>query len=180
MKQIDDEQLMQKVKEGDLDSLAPLFEKYHVKLYNFFLRLTFNKDISNDLTQNVFRRIISYRESYDNQWKFKSWMYQIARNVHLKYYQQNKLIKSDFQVVEQIEHENKSAIEEMDFETKKKTLYEALNQLNPEQREIIELSRFQGLKYQEISAITGSSITAIKVKVHRAIHKLRELYFELV
>lgn len=63
MEQVNDEHLMQKVKNGDLNSLAPLFEKYHVKLYNFFLRLTRNKDISNDLTQNVFRRIISYRKT---------------------------------------------------------------------------------------------------------------------
>ena len=179
MEEFNDEHLMQKVKIGELDSLAPLFEKYHVKLYNFFLRLTHNKDISNDLTQNVFRRIISYRESYDIQWKFRSWMYQIARNVHLKYHNENKLLKSDFYNPEHIKYDNKSALEETEFETKKMTLYEALNQLNPEQREMIELSRFQGLKYKEISDITGNSVTAIKVKVHRAIHKLRELYFEL-
>ncbi len=179
MEQFNDEQLMQKVKNGDLDSLAPLFEKYHVKLYNFFLRLTQNKDISRDLTQNVFRRIISYRKSYDNKWKFKSWMYQIARNVHLKNYQKNKFLKSDFHETEKLEIDTKSALEEMDMESKKNTLYEALNQLSPEQREILELSRFQGLKYQEISEITGNSVTAIKVKVHRAMHKLRELYFEL-
>ncbi len=179
MEQVNDEHLMQKVKNGDLDSLAPLFEKYHVKLYNFFLRLTQNKDLSNDLTQNVFRRIISYRESYDTQWKFRSWMYQIARNVHLKHYQENKFLISDFHEPEHIEQDNKSAIEENEFETRKRTLHEALRQLSPEQREIIELSRFQGLKYKEISDITGNTVTAIKVKVHRAMHKLRELYFEL-
>lgn len=179
MEQVNDEHLMQKVKNGDLDSLAPLFEKYHVKLYNFFLRLTRNKDISNDLTQNVFRRIISYRESYDTQWKFRSWMYQIARNVHLKHYRENKFLISDFHEPEHIERDNKSALEETEFETRKSTLHEALRQLSPEQREIIELSRFQGLKYKEISDITGNTVTAIKVKVHRAMHKLRELYFEL-
>lgn len=157
-----------------------MFEKYHVKLYNFFLRLTRNKDISRDLTQTVFSRIISYRETYDIQKKFRSWMYQIARNVHLKHYQENKFLKSDYSDPEQIKHDNKSALEEMDFDSKKNTLYEALKHLNPEQREIIELSRFQGLKYREISDITGNSVTAIKVKVHRAMHKLRELYFELV
>ena len=180
MEQFNDEHLMLKVKKGDLDSLAPLFEKYHVKIYNFFLRLTRNKEVSKDLTQNVFRRIISYRESYDQQWKFKSWMYQIARNVHLKHYQENKFFKSDYFDTEHLQEDTKSAIEEMDFETKKNTLLEALNQLSPEQKEIIELSRFQGLKYQEISEITGNSVTAIKVKVHRAMIKLKELYFELV
>ncbi len=179
MEQVSDEHLMQKVKNGDLDSLAPLFEKYHIKLYNFFLRLTHNNDLSNDLTQNVFRRIISYRESYDTQWKFRSWMYQIARNVHFKHYKENKFLMSDYHEVEHIEQNNKSDLEESEFEIRKSTLHEALNRLSPEQREIIELSRFQGLKYKEISDITGNTVTAIKVKVHRAMHKLRELYFEL-
>ena len=180
MEKFNDELLMQDVKNGNLDSLGPLFEKYHVKLYNFFLRLTNNKDISRDLTQNVFRRIISYRESYNDHWKFRTWMYQIARNVHLKYCQENKFLKSDFHEPEHIKQDNKTALEEMDFETKKSALHEALSQLNPEEREIIELSKFQGLKYQEISEITGNSVTAIKVKVHRTIQKLKELYFELV
>lgn len=179
MESISDEHLMQRVKNGDLDALSPLFEKYHIKLYNFFLRLTRNRDISGDLTQNVFRRIISYRQSYDPQLMFRPWMYQIARNVHLKYVQGNRLQLSDFSGNEPVEQDNKSAIEEMDFETKKRTLYEALDHLDHEQREIIELSRFQGLKYQEIAEITGNSVAAIKVKVHRAMHKLREIYFEL-
>ena len=109
MEQFNDEHLMLKVKKGDLDSLAPLFEKYHVKIYNFFLRLTRNKEVSKDLTQNVFRRIISYRESYDQQWKFKSWMYQIARNVHIKHYQENKFLKSDFYDTEHLQEDTKSA-----------------------------------------------------------------------
>ncbi|MBI9055345.1 MAG: sigma-70 family RNA polymerase sigma factor [Bacteroidales bacterium] len=179
MEQFNDEHLMLKVKNGDLDSLAPLFEKYHIKLYNFFLRITHDKEISNDLTQNVFRRIISYRKSYDSESKFKSWMYQIARNVHLKHYQENKFLKSDYNEIEHIKQEGLSALEEIEFETKKTSLYEALKQLNAEEQHIIELSRFQGLKYKEISDITGNSVTAIKVKVHRAMHKLRELYFEI-
>lgn len=179
MEHFDDEELMLKVKNGDLDALAPLFEKYHIKLYNFFLRLSRNKDISNDLTQNVFQRIIAYRESYNEQGKFRTWMYQIARNVLFKHYQENKFLSSDFFEPEYIEKDEKTAIEEMDLETKKSNLLEALRQLTSEQQEILELSKFQGLKYQEISEITGSSVAAIKVKVHRAIHKLKEVYFEL-
>ncbi|MFP4025499.1 MAG: RNA polymerase sigma factor [Thiohalospira sp.] len=179
MEYIVDEQLMGKVKDGNLDALAPLFEKYHVKLYNFFLRLCRNREISKDLTQNVFQRIIAYRDSYNEQWKFRTWMYQIARNVLFKHYQENKFLQSDYFEPEHMMQDEKTAIEEMDFESKKNNLFEALSQLTPEQQEIIELSKFQGLKYQEISEITGSSVTAIKVKVHRAIQKLKEVYFEL-
>ena len=179
MEKLDDEQLMIQVKCGDLDALAPLFEKYHVKLYNFFLRLTRNRSTSQDLVQSVFRRILTYRGSYNEEHKFRSWMYQIARNVHVNYYRENKLQVSDFDDPEQLKYDTDTAIEEMETEARKKILYEALARLQPEQKEIIELSRFQGLKYREIAEITGYSETAIKVKVHRAINKLREIYFKL-
>ena len=174
-----DEQLMLEVKKGELDSLAPLFEIYHVRLFNFFLRMTRDTNISEDLTQNVFKRILTYRESYSKEWLFRSWMYQIARNASAKYYNEKKLLLSDFSSGEEIASENSSAIEELELQTNKEYLHEALNRLPFEQREIIELSRFQGLKYKEIAEITGNTVPAIKVKVHRAINKLRELFFEL-
>ena len=174
-----DEQLMLEVKSGELDSLAPLFEKYHIRLYNFFLRMTNDTNISEDLTQNVFQRILSYRESYNEKWMFRSWMYQISRNAVNKQYNNQKLIITDIKDTEQIASETNSAIEDLELETQKEVLHEALKKLPIEQREIIELARFQGLKYREIAEITGNTIPAIKVKVHRAINKLRELFFEI-
>ena len=159
--------------------LATIFEKYHVKLYNFFLRMTRNRENSEDLTQEVFQRILKYRHTYDANLQFRSWMYQIARNALKQNYNKHKLLISDFQHSETIAFEGTSAVEEMEAESRKKMLYEALSQLDEEQREIIELARFQGLKYKEIAALTNYSVAAVKVKVHRAIKRLRELYFEI-
>lgn len=173
-----DEQIMFDVKEGDLDALATLFEKYHIRLYNFFLRMTRNKTISEDLTQNVFQRILTYRDSYDKNWKFYSWMYQIARNAAYKHYNEQKLLISDKEINDNISYVSTNAFDEIDIENKKEQLYDALNKLSFEQREIIEMARFQELKYKEIAEITGNTVPAIKVKVHRAINKLREVFFE--
>ena len=70
---------MLEVKEGNLDSLVPLYDAYQKKIYNFFLRVTHDRLTSEDLTQNVFSRILSYRRSYKDVYSFKSWIYQIAR-----------------------------------------------------------------------------------------------------
>lgn len=106
-------------------------------------------------------------------------MYQIARNVHANHYRDNRFLISDFSEPEHLEYESDSAIEEMEKESRKKILYEAMDGLQTDQKEILELSRFQGLKYREIAEITGLSETAVKVKAHRAMNKLRELYFKL-
>jgi RNA polymerase sigma-70 factor (ECF subfamily) len=51
--------------------------------------------------------------------------------------------------------------------------------LNDEQRELLVLTRFQHLKYEEVAVMLDMTVPNIKVKVHRAIQKLREHYFEL-
>ncbi len=174
-----DEELMIAVKEGDLDALSPLFEKYHVKLYNFFLRLTSDKENSRDLTQNVFSRILKYRTSYNEKHQFKAWIYQLARNVHIDHYNKNRYWASEYDDTENIPGNDRDAQEEMEDTERKEILMEAIGQLPVDQKEVIELSRFQGLKYEEISKITGSSVPAVKVKVHRAIKKLKEIYFQI-
>jgi len=84
-----DEALMITVRNGDIDAMSPLFERYHIKLYNFFLRLTFNKELSQDLTQNVFYRIIKYKHTYNEEYKFRTWMYQMARNNLTDFYEKD-------------------------------------------------------------------------------------------
>jgi len=61
---IADEILMQNVKDGNLSEMSVLFERYHLRIYNFFFRLTFDMDVSQDLTQNLFYRMIKYKNSY--------------------------------------------------------------------------------------------------------------------
>jgi len=179
VKEINDEQLMNNVKNGDLDSMIPLFNKYQVKMYNFFLRYTHNKETSEDLAQNVFRRILSYKQTFNEVYTFKTWIYQIARNVHIDHYSKNRYWSSDYTEPDNTRTDARNAIEEMEKEQRERTLKEALGLLPMEQREIIELSRFQDLKYEEISKITGNSVGAVRVKVHRAIKKLKEVYFQL-
>lgn len=178
MKEINDEQLIIEVKNGNLDSLVPLFDKYQGKIYNFFLRVTHDPTSSEDLTQTVFSRIIKYRTSYKEVYSFKSWIYQIARNVHVDHYSKKKLWATESEQ-EQYYADSRDAIAAMEKEQKEQILKEALALLSPEHREIIELSRFQDLKYDEISQITGNSVGAVRVKVHRAVKKLKEVYFQI-
>jgi DNA-binding NarL/FixJ family response regulator len=55
----------------------------------------------------------------------------------------------------------------------------ALERLPPDDRELLVMSRFEELKYEEIAEATGLSLANVKVRIHRAIKKLREVYFQL-
>lgn len=172
-----DELIMQRVKTGDLQEMATLFERYHVRMFNFFLKLTGERTLSEDLTQNLFYRILKYRNSFKEENSFKSWIYQMARNIHYDYCKEHQKHTDRFTTVENHTdtYDDAGSFSEEDFDR----LDAAFSKLGAEQREILILSRYQGLKYEEISKITDQSVAAIKVQVHRAIKQLRTFYFKL-
>jgi RNA polymerase sigma factor (sigma-70 family) len=172
-----DEIIMQRVKDGNLDEMSVIFERYHIKLYNFFLKLTRDRDASQDLTQNLFYRLIKYKNSYKSDLSVQSWIYQMARNLHIDYFNEEKRSDAVFMKTETYPvdiHENSDGFAEEDYER----LDQAFSELTEEQKEIIVMSRYQGLKYEEISKITSKSVPAIKVVIHRAIKQLRGIYFK--
>jgi RNA polymerase sigma-70 factor (ECF subfamily) len=178
VQELTDEIIMDRFKDGHLPELAVLFDRYHIRLYNFFLRLTMDKAISEDLTQNVFYRIIKYKHTYDsNGFTFKSWIYRLARNIYVDHCKQQKKINEQFKKLDD-EHENISINHQSRNEEEFERLSLALQQLQPEHRELIMLNRFSGLKYEEISAMQGKSALSIRVQVHRAIKHLRKIYFK--
>src|SRR5579872_4644139 len=168
------------VKEGHLSELTALFDRYQVSMYNFFLKLTGDRAISQDLTQNLFYRVIRYRQSFEPaQGSFRSWIYRIARNVHLDLCKQQQRMPGrpadpaavEEQLADQVTGYTQDQYQRLD---------QALEGLDADQREVLVLSRYQGLKYEEIARIRESSVTAVKVQVYRALQRLRTLYFKQI
>lgn len=173
-----DNELMLKVKEGDVGKLGLLFERYHGKLYGFLVRLTNSKDTSEDLVQEVFFRILRYRTTFRGDAPFTAWMYQLGRNVIADHFRKQKEgaplseaeAKSDpdsspAHILEQIEQND--------------LLHLALSRLPLDRREVLVLSRFQGMKYEEIGQVLQCPVGTVKAKVHFALKELREIYLNL-
>lgn len=172
-----DEELMVAVKNGAIEKAAILFDRYHVRIFNYLSRLALNKEVGEDLTQNVFLRMLKYKHTYKEQAKFQSWIYQMARNVFADHYQSMKKNMRSQTPIENLaellpEHDDARQVEMENH------LHLSLQKLNEEQRELLVLTRFQQMKYEEVADIMETTVANIKTKVHRAIHKLREIYFE--
>ena len=174
-----DEQLMEAVKNGDLQQASLLFERYHKRLFNFLARMVLERSLAEDLTQNVFLRMIRYRNSYRTGLRFQSWIYQVARNVFSDHYQEHKNKRSAFMDVDKIGDSIMDNEEGKIKEEKDQLLQQSMALLNEEQRELLVLTRFQHMKYEEVAELMDTTVANIKVKVHRAIARLREHYFEL-
>jgi RNA polymerase sigma-70 factor (ECF subfamily) len=171
---------MLRVKEGDLDRLGLLFERYKKPLFGFFYGMTKEKELCDDLVQNVFFRILKYRYLFRGEGDFKTWMFHIARNVNNDHFRKNK-----WKHKESLETwENKLSTEEnratqFGHDDEMHLLSMAMDRLPEEKREILLLSKFQDRKYKEIGEILGCSEGAVKVKVFRALQELKEVYQQL-
>lgn len=168
-----DESLMLSVKNDDLDKAAILYERYKKKLYGFFLYRSYNEqERSEDCVQQVFYRIIKYRQSYKEGSNFRMWMYSIARNV--QYLESKKeAIQSNLKETAPAE-EGYSMIND-DHEA----IQYALKLLPEAQREVLLMSKFLCLKYEEIAEIHNCSVGVIKTRVFRAMKELKDVYFKV-
>src|SRR5215831_20695118 len=96
-----DELLMLAVREGDLTKLGVLFDRHHRPLFDFFARMTGSRTLAEDLVQDVFFRILKYRETFRDESRFKAWMYQIARNARFDHHKKHD---SETELPEEIEN----------------------------------------------------------------------------
>jgi RNA polymerase sigma-70 factor (ECF subfamily) len=172
-----DHVLMQKVRDGDLAKMAVLFERHHRALFRYFVRLTGNAEFSEDLVQEVFFRMMKYRHSFQDGSPFTSWMYQVARNAHVDGLQKRRA-EAPLEEIEPASTEpdpGELARRRQDLGL----LRRALAALPVEKREVLVLSRFQNMKYDQIADILNCDVGTVKVRVYRAIKALSQIFFEL-
>jgi RNA polymerase sigma factor (sigma-70 family) len=170
-----DEELMIEVSKENLDMLTILFDRYHLRIFNFFNKMIRNRSVSEDLTQDVFYKIMKYRSSYKSG-NFAAWIYTIARNIFASYYQKQKKENTNELDEKFLKSDEKFSTDTNEDELNH--LQRALLKLNHTDRELIIMNRYQEIKYHEMAEIIGSSEGAVKVRVHRALKKLKEFYFQ--
>ena|SRR5579859_4439520 len=171
---------MLKVRSGDLDMMGLLFQRYHRPLYGFLFHMTQEREASEDMMQNVFYRMLRSRHTFTGEGEFRTWMYHLARNVLKDHFRQTRRKGNHYEIGEYEERLSAgvAADEQVERKLEIKALERALGHLSPESREVLVLSRFQELKYAEIAQVLEISVGAVKVRVHRAIHQLKERYWQ--
>ncbi len=172
-----DVQLILNVRGGDLHALGVLFLRHHQQVHQWCYRMTGNTVVADDMVQDVFLRILRLRHNFAGTAKFTTWLYRVARNVCLDFLASTKRQEA---ARGRLARESALASSVADTGDRCLGLLEvALQRLPVEKREVLILSRYHDMRYEEIAEVCGCSVGAVKTRVHRALKQLRRLYHDL-
>jgi RNA polymerase sigma-70 factor (ECF subfamily) len=175
---VTDESLMRAVRDGDVNQLGPLFERYHTRLFAFLYRMTGRRAAAEDLVQDVFVRVLRYRATFRDEGRFDTWIFRIARNVRVDHFRH--LVPEDpleGPVLDRPSPEPGPGVR-LERVRDHERLECALARLRDDRRELIVLARYEAMPHDQIAEILGIDVGAVKVRLHRAVAELRDLFHE--
>ncbi len=179
MKSMEDEQTMRDVRAGEVGKLETLFDRHNRALLHYFLHLTGNRAVSEDLVQEVFFRILKYRHTYQTESTFRAWMFQIGRNVHIDHAGRHKAEVAMPEDSANFSSTEASPLRQAQNKQETALLHRALASLPEDKREVLIMSRFLDLKYEEIATVLKCEVGTVKVRVYRALRELGDRFFSL-
>ena len=171
--------LLGMVRRGDPDGATALFEKYSAPLLRFADRMLSNRSEAEEVTQEVFLKMITRVEQYDGRAAVSSWLYAITANAC-----RDRLRRSKRAVVVPIEAVAETPGNEKGAETRiqerqrRAAVRRALDRLSEEQREALILARYHGMPYAEIARVLEITEGAVKTRIFRAVETLKEVFSE--
>ena len=163
---------MRAVRRGELAALDTLFARHHRRLYGFLVRLTGDRDAADDLVQDVFLRLLRFKESFRDDGQFVPWLFRIARNLAADRYRDSRATMSLDQ------HEagtdgDAAALDSLIATENHQQLERALAALPVTHREVLLLRGVEQLSHRELAIALRCSEGAARVRVHRALAALK-------
>lgn len=159
-----------------------LYDKYHHDLFQFLFYMVRNKQLAEDLTQEVYIKIIKSYDSFKGNSSEKTWIFSIARHAAIDYFRGQKRKKKHimdlFDIGEKshLIQDSDPIPEEMAVQNEEiKDIYECLEQCTVDQKTVIILRYIQDLSIQETAEILGWSLSKVKTTQHRGMKALRTL-----
>ena len=174
-----DEELIKDYLKGNERAFEILIKRYLKPIFNFVFSLTQDKEITEDLVQEIFVKTWKNLKKYNPQYSFKTWIFTIAKNTIIDWQREKKEIPFSF-----LEEKNgffsqnlldKNPLpDEIFFQ---KEIKNFLEKISLKYREILELYFYEGLNLREISQSLKISLNTVKSRYRRAIRILKD-YFQ--
>lgn len=179
---LSDQELVKRYLEGDNASFEILLLRHKSRVFAFIMSKTKNREISEDLFQDTFIKVINslQKGKYNEEGKFLPWMMRIAHNLVIDFFRKQSKINNirpnlEFNIFDIINDGNRGQDEEMIRKKVHADLNLLIQELPKEQMEVLKMRYFDDMSFKEISQITGVSINTALGRMRYALINLRSL-----
>lgn len=179
----EDDVLVKRAIGGDEQAYKLLVEKYERALYFHVLKMIKDKEQVNDLVQEAFVKAFDNLNTYSTNYAFSTWLYRIATNHTIDYLRKKKLktlsidepVKTrDGEMQMQLEDESAGTDRNIIRKQRQDMVQEAIEDLPPKYRKVIEMRHMEEKSYQEIADVLDLPLGTVKAHIFRA----RELLYK--
>lgn len=160
------------LKKGDGKAAERIFDHFAPHIHSFFMARIRNRETAQDLTQEVFLKVIRHIETFDaRSGEFTAWIWQIARNTGIDFFRQKKPVYlADLpEEGSNIPDERLTASES----AKLREILKVVERFSPEEQELFELHFIADLSYVDMAHATGRSSASLRVAIHRLRKKIQ-------
>lgn len=175
---VTDGEVVRAVLGGDAERYAVLVRRYRDRYARYATRLLGSRDAAEDAVQDALVRAYDRLADCREPDKFAGWLFLILRN---RCYAERRRRHGTTQPLDA--RADEIATEErpdgrLEQAEQMAALDASLDRLTPEQREVFVLKHMEGLAYEEIAGLTGATVPSLKMRMHRAYDRLRDLMRE--
>lgn len=172
----EDLKLVQEVLKGNIDNFNILINKYELSILRFVYNSVRDREAAEDITQEVFITVYNKLYSYNKEYKFSNWLYQIAKNKAIDYMRKYKRVyEANVEEVQEAVSKEASPEEKAEFKETKRLVEAFLNTLNEVDKQII-LLRYTNDKmtFSDIAEVLNMGESAVKRRYYKARERFRE------
>ena len=179
---IPDSLLVKNYIEGNENSLSILIKRHESKIYGFIYSKIADRDISNDIFQDTFIKVIKTlkNNSYNEEGKFLPWVMRISHNLIVDHFRKTKKMPmyretEEFSIFSVMSDDSLTIESKMIFDQVEIDLKKLIQELPDDQKEVLVMRMYQDMSFKEISEITGVSINTALGRMRYALMNLRKV-----
>lgn len=171
-----DEQLIAQIVGGDVDKFAHIMQRYEDRLMRYVIYLIHNEAMATDIVQETFIKSYQNLQSFNNKYKFSSWIYRIAHNEAMNSVKKEKHVVHDLDVedIREATYET-STIRDIDRKILQGHVRACLDSLDIRYREVLMLQYYENMKYGEIADVLHIPASTVGVWASRGKAMLKRI-----
>lgn len=170
-----DEDLIARLRAREPHAWAEIYERFSSQLYSFFLNQSRNRELAEDLTASVFVDGLNSAATFTGDLAgLRAWLFRIGRNNLIDHFRkERRVVMQDISTTDPAELSRSGMIENPEAEAiagaEKAMALKSIEELAPDQREVMLLRLVGGLTSAEVAEIIGKTVGAVKQLQHRAL-----------